>query len=289
MKRKLQIANCKLKIENWGEGSHGPLGRGSLSAAISNRASMVSPRWLVFPIFNFQFLLLFLVGSLAFAADLPPSTDNQLRDSLNSKVGDDYDRELLGDPAKPDGKGSAVENMQKKLQKELGSAAQREGKPKNPLLQVAETMSEVPPRLNLRDSGAVTQHLQRQIVSDLEKLIEQAKKFGPNSGKKSNGRKPTGNGNKKPAQNPGKAPENPPAAAQESNSQIRRKPEDIRAEEAAKAREQMIETFRAELQQHNRQKMLELPSEYFLPEYELEIEDYFRRLSEDQPDSGKTR
>lgn len=238
---------------------------------------------------KFQFLFLLLVGSLAFAADPVPSTDNQLRDSLNSRVGDDYDRELLGDPAKPDGKGSAVEDVQKKLQKELGSAAQQEGKPKDPLLQVAEAMSEVPPRLNLRDSGAVTQHLQRQIVSDLEKLIEKARKSGSNSGKKSSGRKPTGNGSKKPAQNPGQASENPPAAAQESNPQIRRKPEDIRAEEAAKAREQMIETFRAELQQHNRQQMLELPSEYFLPEYELEIEDYFRRLSEDQPELGRPR
>ena len=33
--------------------------------------------------------------------------------------------------------------MQKKLQKELGSAAEKEGKPKDPLLQVAEAMREV--------------------------------------------------------------------------------------------------------------------------------------------------
>ena len=33
--------------------------------------------------------------------------------------------------------------------------------------------------------------------------------------------------------------------------------------------------------------MLELPGEYFLPGYELEIEDYFRRLSEDQPGKGR--
>ena len=34
--------------------------------------------------------------------------------------------------------------------------------------------------------------------------------------------------------------------------------------------------------------MLEKPSEeYFLPEYKLEIEDYFRRLSEDQPEPVK--
>ena len=45
----------------------------------------------------------------------------------------------------------------------------------------------------------------------------------------------------------------------------------------------MMERFSAELQRHEREQMLELPGEYFLPEYELEIEDYFRRLSEDQP------
>ena len=48
----------------------------------------------------------------------------------------------------------------------------------------------------------------------------------------------------------------------------------------------MMERFSAELQGHEREHVLELPSEYFLPEYELEIEDYFRRLSEDQPDRG---
>ncbi len=43
-----------------------------------------------------------------------------------------------------------------------------------------------------------------------------------------------------------------------------------------------------ELQQRpNHEQMLELPSEYFLPEYKLEIEDYFRRLSEDQPPAEK--
>ena len=85
--------------------------------------------------------------------DPPPSTDDQLRDSLNSKAGDDYDRELLGDPAKPDGKSRVDERMQKKLQKELGPAAQREDKPKSPLLQVAEAMRGVQPRLGQRDSG----------------------------------------------------------------------------------------------------------------------------------------
>ena len=48
----------------------------------------------------------------------------------------------------------------------------------------------------------------------------------------------------------------------------------------------MFERFRAELQGHEREQMLAEPGENFLPEYELEIEDYFRRLSEDRPDTG---
>ena len=68
--------------------------------------------------------------------------------------------------------------MQKKLQKELGPAAQKEDKPKDPLLQVAEAMREVQQRLDQRDSGAVTQHVQRQIVADLAKLIEAGEEIG---------------------------------------------------------------------------------------------------------------
>ncbi|MGO9114939.1 MAG: hypothetical protein ACLP9L_37480 [Thermoguttaceae bacterium] len=225
-------------------------------------------------------------GSLALAADPSPSSDDQLRDSLNSKAGDDYDRELLGDSATSDGKGRVDEEMQKELQKELGPAAQKEDKSKNPLLQVAEAMHEVPRRLDQRDSGAVTQTLQRQIVSDLEKLIEEVKKSGCCCGAKCSGCKPTGNGKPKPA-SPGKGAENPQAPAQKSNPNIR-KPAEIRADETAKARERrMIEQFRAELQGHKGEQMLDEPNETFLPEYELEIEDYFRRLSEDRPDVGR--
>src|SRR5208283_4586114 len=68
----------------------------------------------------------------ALAAEPPRSTDDQLRDSLNSKAGDEYDRELLGDAVKPDAKGRVDEELQKKLAKELGAAAQKEDKAKDP-------------------------------------------------------------------------------------------------------------------------------------------------------------
>ncbi len=239
---------------------------------------------LQFAICNLQFLLLFL-GSFAFAADPPPSTDDQLRDSLNSKAGDDYDRELLGDPAKPDGKSRVDDPMQKKLQQELGPAAQKEGK-EDPLLKVARDMRDVQQRIGQRDSGPVTQHVQRQIVSDLAKLIDEAKKSGSCSGKPSNSRKPTGSGEKKPPNNSTQASGTSPAPAEKSDPKIR-KPEAIRAAAKEEAIARMKDLWGAELQGHEREHVLELPGEYFLPEYELEIEDYFRRLSEDQPNVGR--
>ena len=35
-----------------------------------------------------------------------------------------------------------------------------------------------------------------------------------------------------------------------------------------------------ELPQHEREQMLQIPPEEFLPKYELQIEEYFRRLSQ---------
>jgi hypothetical protein len=294
-KKKLQIENCKLKIANCRMGHRGRFGQRLPSAEILRPAYPADSRgWLAFPIFNFQFSIfnlqfffLLLLGTLAFAADPPPSTDDQLRDSLNSKAGDDYDRELLGEPTKPDGKSRVDEEMQKKLQKELGPAAQKEGKAKaDPLLQIAKEMREVPPRLDNRDSGAETQFLQRQIASDLAKLIEQAKKSGCPGGKCSTVRKTTGSGDKKSAQNPGQPSENSRTPAQESEAKLR-KPEAIRAAAAKEVVERMLEPFRTTLPSHDRERMLESPGECFLPEYELEIEDYFRRLSEDYPNARR--
>ena len=127
---RFQISNCKLAA-----GSADRIRRRH-TLPLTSMACLPNFN-LQFAICNLQFLLLFSV-SRPFAAERPPSTDDQLRDSLNSRTGDDYDRALLGDPAKPDGKDRVDDEMQKKLQKELGPAAQKEDKPKDPLLQVAE-------------------------------------------------------------------------------------------------------------------------------------------------------
>ena len=222
--------------------------------------------------------------SFAPAADRP-STDDQLLESLNSKSSDDYDRELMGDGSKPGGKSRVDDQLQKRLQKELGAAAQQEGGAKDPLLQVAEAMRSVQERIGKHDCGRLTQHDQQQIVFDLGKLIDEAKKSGTCGGKSSSGRKPTASGGKRPPGNSAQAGKSSPPA-EKSDPNIR-KPEPLRPAAAQEARERMIDRFRAELEHRQRERVYELPSEYFLPDYELEIEDYFRRLSEDQPGTGR--
>jgi hypothetical protein len=242
----------------------------NLKSQILNLKSQIS---------TFGVLFLFVAGSLAFAAD-PPSTDDQLRDSLNSKTDDDYDRALLGDRAKPDDKDRVGAAMQKKLDKELGAAAQQEDKPKDPLLQVAEEMREARQLLEKHEAGVETQHLQVQIVSDLDKLIEQAKKSGScKGGADAKGPKQTASGKGKPGQAPGQPPATPSSRAQESD------PNHVKTDHrdaAAASAGDLLERFRATLQERKGAPLLEEPSEYFLPEYKLEIEDYFRRLSGDR-------
>jgi hypothetical protein len=270
VKERLQIANCKLQIANCHTANSVPV--------------PVSARRTAFPIFNFQFsifsfqFLLLLSASLAFASDPPPKGGD-------SKTGDDYDRELLGDPARSDSKGRPDDAMQKKLQQELGAASQREDKPKDPLLQIAEEMRNVVPRLGKRDSGKVTQYLQQQIVADLDKVIEQAKKAGSKGGKLAAGSRPKGGKTNRPRPKEEVASDQPAAAARNSDSS-NRKPED-RKNELDQARVRMMELFRAELPSHAREHVLDEQSECFLPEYEAEIEDYFRRLSKTQPDVGR--
>ena len=124
--------------------------------------------------------------------------------------------------------------------------------------------------------------MQRQIVSDLEKLIDASEDNRDLAARVPTAASRPGMAQKKPGQPSGDSS----ASAQTSDPKPRRAPEAIRAEEAKKAVEQMKGLF-AELQGHEREHVLEPPSEHFLPEYELEIEDYFRRLSEDPSQQGK--
>ena len=143
-------------------------------------------------------------------------------------------------------------------------------------------MRDVQARINQADGGKPTQKLQQQIVAELERLIQQAckaaKQCKPGTSQQQiSPRTPIG-----PPPKPGtggKTPSDKPATGSTprppDGSQVR-KPniEEVRS---------MMKQLWGELPGQAREQMLQSPVEELLPKYEVLIEEYFRRLSEQKP------
>jgi hypothetical protein len=230
-------------------------------------------------------------------AEEPPqgrSTDEQLLKRLDANPVDDYDRALLGGEQKKEPAGGQKKGQtsakpapadkpdQERLQRELGAAAVPEDA--NPLLDIARQMRAVEGRMAGNDAGPATQAAQQQIISRLDKLLEQACKacqsspsqcksqgVSPRQPTRQPGQPPKKNGSGTPG--PNCKPVTTPNAPQGKTEPKRVNKEQMRA---------VLETLPAwgELSPHQREQMLQLPPEDFLPKYQEMIEDYYRRLSE---------
>lgn len=211
-------------------------------------------------------------------AQPPRSLDDQLLDDLGADPLDDLDRELFGPgdaagkPGAPPGEGP--EDPGTRLRRELGVAAVAEDA--DPLLDVARRMRDVEGRIARNDSGLTTQGLQRQIIDDLDRLIEQARKScqGSKSGTKpsngpSFGQPKQGEGGTKPSEKPA------PAGNRKTAGQSH-KPD------TQQMREMVQKLWEVALPpQQSEQLLQQSPFDEFLPKYDALIEQYFRRLSED--------
>jgi len=186
---------------------------------------------------------------------------------------DAIDRELFApDPKKPPEPASPASPASKG---QVGPSA------------IVEEMLQAARRIRQSDAGPVTQDLQRRIVAGLEELLRQAGQQQGDSSQtarakssqqtKAESRQESGRerdtGKPKPGAqpNPGEAPSgrDAPNAA----------PLDA-ADRAA-----LVRRVWGDLPERQRNEILQLqPPEEFLPKYELQIEAYFKRLSE--PRSG---
>lgn len=217
-----------------------------------------------------------------------PSLDDQLMKRLRAEPLDDVDRELFGPGEKQpaDRKTpprTAGENLKKRLARELGQAAISEDE--DPLLSIARQMRDVEGLIARSQSGEGTQRAQKQIVADLDKLIQQARKRCKQSSSPNAQSQATASRTKveQPSAKPGSTPGKPASKpARESTA----KPG------TSEAKKPSVEQVRAligkwgTLPERQRQQLLQLPMEEFLPKYEPMIIEYFKRLSEEQ---GKER
>lgn len=167
----------------------------------------------------------------------------------------------------------------------------------DPLKRIRENMGESSRLIDRQADAGETRDVQQQIITDLDELIKKMEKQCNCSGnsqcdnpsssrqqskrsqpKQAQGQKP------KPSQQAGKKSGQPKqsqstSAAQQSTARL-----DSASGEAAPGRspEELMKEAWGHLPQRLREQMLQSSSDEFLPQYREEIENYFRRLAEEE-------
>jgi len=230
--------------------------------------------------------------SNAGGASSPPTSGSE---SLGGKLLDDLNPSLFGPPAPspkndplPVGAPPARQTFQKHIVPDLSDRGDGEdlGQPSGSaaLAQIERQMQTAQSLLQQAKSPDRAGQAQQQVVADLDALIEQLSKQcqggqcqsseqcnSPSQRSQTAGTKPAA----KPGQ--GSAP------ARDSTTRIGRN--DPGAVDLGD-REELVKDFWGHLPPHAREQLLQSHSEEFLPQYELEIEQYYRRLSAEPSDSG---
>lgn len=224
-------------------------------------------------------------GDRAPAVGQPPKAlDEQLLDSLGPDALDKINRPPVPPGQKPGGdepgKPDAV--LEKQLQRELGAAA-TSGNDDDPLLLLARRMREIEARIAQADCGPDTQQVQKQVLADLDALIRQARCSGgacPSSGQAKPGGTQPRDGGKPSGQKPGGGKPNGGGAGKPASGGSQAKQPGPKRPDMVQMRVLLKELW-GELPARQREQMLQLPVDEFLPEYEGMIEDYFERLLEE--------
>jgi hypothetical protein len=205
------------------------------------------------------------------------TSDEELLKKLKEYSRNEIQREVFGEEQKKSdttieaGQGG---DLNEQLKRELGAAAEKEDD--NPLAVIARAMMQVRERMSQSDAGPATLTLQKQIVTDLDRLIEQARKSCGQC------KSPGSQQSKRKAGMPGSKPSK--TGAQKTGT----KPEGVDADQKGDGRsdksgnaemDAMIKNLWGELPQHVREQMQQSPAEQFVPKYQQLIEDYFRDLS----------
>jgi hypothetical protein len=154
--------------------------------------------------------------------------------------------------------------------------------PEDPLSNIARKMRLAQTRLAGEKISQDTQGLQQQIVTDLEALIKQLQKQKKQSSSSSSAssQRPSGQNVQQPDKQPDSGQEKPSnKPARESTQRLGQQDAQPPDPEAVQA---LVKRVWGHLPDRARQEMQNVSVEEFLPKYREVIEDYFRRLAEEE-------
>ena len=152
-------------------------------------------------------------------------------------------------------------------------------------MQQAQSLLSQPGADAKADATQPAGRVQQQVISDLDKLIADLSK----QCQCCNGQCPGGQCDKPPQPGQNSKPGKPGAAAGRSSTAARDSTDRLDRTTAKPADKgevnEMVKALWGHLPERSREQMLQSFSDEFLPKYELEIEQYYRRLSEEQGES----
>ena len=189
----------------------------------------------------------------------------------------DLSRDAGDAPPSPDIGGQPLES---RLERELGQAGIPEDA--HPLLAIARQMRDVQARLAQQAADTETTAMQEQIVAQLDALLQHARSQQMASAESARQAPPS------PDRRPGPQPDDQAAAEGDpQQAPAREATDDPGTAESVDERPDPQRTLHAmerlwnQLPERQREQLLQLAPEQFLPKYETQIEQYFRRLSQD--------
>lgn len=230
-----------------------------------------------------------LIGS---ASCLLYAQDKSSAKSLDEQLLEGLDSELLPAASKktsapsvekkadePRAKPSGDAGLDQKLLDEIEGEDIELGKqPIDPLTRIGKTMRQVETLIDRHDTSSRTQDMQKQIVRDLELLLEQTKKqcqggqSKPSASPSQQAAKPA-NGNKPSEGEPSSKP------ARDSTDRLAKAGKTDAEDD--KDMDALVKQVWGHLPEKVRDQMQNVGVENFLPKYEKLIEDYYRRLAEE--------
>lgn len=229
------------------------------------------------------------------ADESKPKSGKSVGSSLDDELLKGLDNELLDDvgglkPNKP--KPSAdkpphpgeTKPGEPKLDPIPGEDLDQAGEDDDPLIRIGRNMRAAGALIEERRSTEKTIEAQRQIVSDLAKLIEEIEKQQQQKQSSSQSQNQQKTAQRDQVQQPQTGQSKPSPGdsnkpAQDSSAQLR-KNDNQRVDPSQ--HKGMMKDLWGQLPAKDREQMLQTSPEQFLPKYELLIEKYYKRLAEEQ-------